>query len=151
MYYRITNGQVEQVTSLPNVSGVELYLQSLPVNERQSMGIFSRVEYGAYEEPSMSHAFDCIYAPMPIVTPVVEHPFAISKIKLDKALLALGARDLFDAFIASDKEVQRMYDKALVLISDDPNVIRFRTVCLQAFGFTPQEIDEMLQECKSDL
>jgi len=149
--YKLTNGHVEQVTSLPNVSGAELYLQSLPVNERQAMGIFSRVEYGAHLEAFASIADDCIYAPTPIVQPVVEQPFAISKIKLDKALLALGVRDQFDAFIASDSEMQRMYDKALVLMSDDPMVTSAMCYFKDALKLNDDQIKNLLEGCKSDI
>jgi len=149
--YKLTNGQVEQVTSLPNVSGTELYLASLPVNERQAIGIFSRVEYGEHTEAFASVADDCIYAPTPVVQPVVEQPFAISKIKLDKALLALGVRDQFDAFIASDSEMQRMYDKALVLMSNDPMVTSAMGYFKDALKLNDDQIKNMLEGCKSDL
>jgi hypothetical protein len=88
--YRITNGQVEQVTQLPNVSGAELYLQSLPVSERQSMGIFERVEYGDYSEPVSSVSDDCIYAPMPAQPEPIKEPLTFSRLKLIEALRAGG-------------------------------------------------------------
>jgi len=149
--YKLTNGRVEQVTSLPNVSGAEIYLASLPVAERQAMGIFSRVEYGAHTEAFSSIADDCIYAPTPVVQPVVEQPFAISKIKLDKALLALGVRDQFDAFIASDSEMQRMYDKALVLMSNDTMVTSAMGYFKDALKLNDDQIKNLLEGCKSDI
>jgi len=151
MYYKLTNGQVEQVTSLPNVSGAEIYLQSLPVAERQAMGIFSRVEYGAHLEAFVSIADDCIYAPTPVVQPVVEQPFAISKIKLGDAFEALGVIEQLEAFIASSPTIARRYRDAVVIMSDDPMVTSAMGYFKDALTLNDDQIKNLLEGCKSDI
>jgi hypothetical protein len=149
--YKLTNGQVEQVTSLPNVSGAEIYLQSLPVNERQAMGIFASIKYGDYAEPICNATQDCIFAPMPIVPPVVEQPFAISKIKLGDAFEALGVIAQFEAFINGDATIQRRYRDAVVLMSDDEMVLGAMAHFKQALGLDNEQIKLLLESCKSDI
>jgi hypothetical protein len=149
--YKLTNGQVEQVTSLPNVSGAELYLQSLTVNERQAMGIFSRIEYGDYAEPICNATQDCIFAPTPIVQPVVDQPFAISKIKLGDAFEDLGMVEIFEAFIASDKTIARRYRDAVVLMSNDPMVTGAMAHFKTELGLNDGQIAGLLNHCKSDI
>jgi len=151
MYYQITNGQVEQVTSLPNVSGAELYLASLPVAERQAIGIFSRVEYGAYTEAFSSAADDCIYAPTPVVQPVVEQPFAISKIKLGDKFEELGVLAQFYAFIASDPRRARRYKDSVVLMSNDEDVTSAMAYFKQVLTMNDDQIKNLLEGCKSDI
>jgi hypothetical protein len=149
--YKLTNGQVEQVTSLPNVSGVELYLQSLPVNERQAMGIFSHVEYGAHIEAFVSVADDCIYAPTPVPPEIKEQPFAISKIKLGDAFEALGVIGMFQDFIASNPTTARRYRDAVVLMSDDPMVTGAMGYFKDALKLNDDQIKNLLEGCKSDI
>jgi hypothetical protein len=149
--YKLTNGQVEQVTSLPNVSGAELYLQSLPVAERQAMGIFAHLNYGDYPEPITDATNDCIFAPFPVVPDLPAQPFAISKILLKHEMQAVNRWADFKAILAGDPDANEDFELAVVLMSNDKNVIRFRSVCSQAFGFTEQEIDDMLIRCKSDI
>ncbi len=149
--YKLTNGQVEQVTSLPNVSGAEIYLQSLPVNERQAMGIFASIKYGDYAEPICNATQDCIFAPMPIVQPVVEQPFAISKIKLGDAFEELGVIAQFDAFIASNPTIARRYRDAIVLMSDDEMVTSAMGYFKDALKLNDDQIKNLLEGCKSDI
>jgi hypothetical protein len=149
--YKLTNGQVEQVTSLQNVSGAEIYLQSLPVNDRQEMGIFAHLNYGDYAEPFTSVSDDCIFAPMPIPPEIPEQRFAISKIKLGDAFEALGVIAQFEAFIASNPTIARRYRDAVVLMSDDQMVTSAMGYFKDALKLNDDQIKNLLEGCKSDI
>ena len=147
--YRITNGQVEKVTSLPNVSGAEIYLQSLTVEQRQAMGIFARFSYGDYTEPLSSVADDCIYVPTRKTMKVEEQPYDISKIGLKEQLKEIGLWDEFITVLKSDPDKYEDFDLAGSLKSTDPRVLSMKQICVGMFGLTVEFVDAMLKRCKA--
>lgn len=85
------------------------------------------------------------------VIPEPEPPFDISKLKLKRAMMALGKWDAFLEVLKSDQNAYEDFNLAITLMSNDPTVLQFKGICVQMFGFTIEQVDEMLKQCKSDL
>lgn len=149
MYYRITNGQVEQVTSLPSVSGAEIYLASLPVSERQSMGIFARAEYGAFLEPVASVADDCIYAPMPVQPEPIKETLTFNRLKLVEALDRRDLLPALDAYMAQDAKAKWYFTTASILEETHHVFVEAMTTLKNATGMSDGEIRAILEESKN--
>ena len=147
--YRIANGQVEQVTSLPNVSGVELYLQSLPVSERQAMGIFARMIYGAFSEPVASVADDCIYAPVPAQPEPIKEPLTFNRLKLIEALDRRDLLPALDAYMAQDAKAKWYFTTASILEDAHPVFVEAMTTLKNATGMSDGEINAIFEESKN--
>lgn len=85
------------------------------------------------------------------VLPEPESPFDISKLKLKRAMVALGKWEDFLAVLKSSPSAFEDFNLAVSLMSNDPLVLQFKGVCMQMFGFTEEQIDMMLKSCKSDI
>jgi len=100
------------------------------------------------EDVDFGHKIEVVWE---AVEPTPEQPFSISKIKLDDALLTLGVRDQFDAYIESNSEAKRRYDKALVLMSNDPMVVGAIAYFKQILTLNDDQIKNLLEGCKIDI
>ena len=147
--YKLTNGQVEQVASLPNVSGAELYLQSLPVNERQAMGIFARVEYGDYSQPICNATNDCIYAPKPAQPEPIKEPPTFNRLKLIEALDRRDLLPTLDAYMAQDAKAKWYFTTASILEETHHVFVEAMTTLKNATGMSDGEIRAILEESKN--
>jgi len=86
-----------------------------------------------------------------LIPAIPEQPYDISKLKLKRAMVALGKWDEFLTALKTDADAFEDFNLAITLMSNDPLVLQFKVVCKQLFGFTEAEIDTMLKQCKSDL
>jgi hypothetical protein len=85
------------------------------------------------------------------VQPVSEPAFDISKLKLKRAMVQLGKWDAFLQVLSSNPSALEDFNLAVTLTSDDPLVQQMTGVCVQMFGFTLEQVQSMLKECKSDI
>lgn len=147
-YYQIKNGKAEQVTELPNVSGVDLYLASLTVAERQARGIYANMVYSAQvSDPVADASLDTIFAPMP--PEPIKEPSSYDRIKLLDALAKRNLLQVFDAFMANDAKARWYFTTATVIEESHPVFISAMTALVQVSGVSQEDVNAILEEAKA--
>jgi hypothetical protein len=142
-YYQIKNGKAEQVTELPNVSGVDLYLASITIADRQARGIFANMVYSA----TADHALDTIFAPMP--PEPIKETSNYDRIKLLDALAKRNLLQVFDSFMANDAKARWYFTTATVIEESHPVFISAMTAMVQVAGVSQEEVNAILEESKA--
>lgn len=146
-YYTITNQQVEQVTQLPNVSGVDLYLASLTVEERQAKGIYGKMVYSAdVSDPVADASLDAIFAPMP--PEPIKEPLQLNRFKLIEALDKRGLLPAIDAYMAQDAKARWYFTTANVIEENHPILVNAVQTLKQATGVTDEQIQAIYEEAR---
>jgi hypothetical protein len=147
-YYQIKNGKAEQVTELPNVSGVDLYLASITIADRQARGIFANMVYSAQvSEATADHALDTIFAPMP--PEPIKETSNYDRIKLLDALAKRNLLQVFDSFMANDAKARWYFTTATVIEESHPVFISAMTAMVQVAGVSQEEVNAILEESKA--
>lgn len=143
MFYQIKNGKAEQVTELPNVSGVDLYLASITVEDRQARGIFGKMVYSAEVSDHVSDAsLDTIFAPMP-PAPAPEAK-KYDRMKLLDELAKRNLLQVFDAFMANDPQARWYFTTAPFMLETHPIFITAMNALVNLANVPQTEVDDIL-------
>lgn len=142
-YYQIKNGQVEQVTELPNVSGVDLYLASLSIAERQARGIYANMVYSSQvSDPVADASLDTIFAPMPPEPPQEAKKY--DRMKLLDELANHNLLQIFDAFMSQDPKARWYFTTAPFLLETHEVFISAMNALVHIANVPQTEVDDIL-------
>lgn len=144
-YYQIKNGKAEQVTELPNVSGVELFLSSLSVADRQARGIYGKMFYSSeVSDPVADASLDTIFAPMP--PEPAKEPLQLNRFKLIEALDKRGLLSAIDAYMAHDARARWYFTTATVIEENHPLLVSAIATLKAATGLTDADVQTIYNE-----
>lgn len=153
--YKLQNNSVIESSNQCEYQGqiwgnFNAFLSRQTIEDRQNEGWYLNIIEGDVTEITIDKESDTIIVPKPIIPPYVEQPFEISKLKLGRAFRSLGQEENFEAYIASDINLARDWDRAISLMSNDPLVLSACEMFKVSLGLTQEQIDTMLKGCRVD-
>ena len=123
------------------ISNFPIYLQELPVEDRQALGWYTHVDYSTeITEATVDHVNDVIHMPAPKFDP----HFEISRLKLKRALAEAGIWSQVKAYIESDEDTSDDFWLASVLRTDDPVMVGAVAAIKLLTGYTDEQAQALL-------
>ena len=127
------------------ISNFPVYLQELPVEDRQALGWYTHVDYSTeLTEATVDPMNDVIHMPAPKFDP----HFEISRLRLKRALAEAGLWSQVKAYIESDEDTSDDFWLASVLRTDDPVMVGAVAALKLLTGYTDEQVQSLLEAAR---
>ena len=127
------------------ISNFPIYLQELPVEDRQALGWYTHVDYNPeLTEATVDPVNDVIHMP----APKLDHHFEISRLKLKRALASADLWPQVKAYIESEEDVSDDFWLASVLRTDDPVMVGAVAALKTLTGYTDEQVQALLEAAR---
>jgi hypothetical protein len=133
-----------------NISGFPAYLSRMPIEQRHSLGWYSRIDYADVQEAYADPINDRIIAPIPkepTPIPLKDQYHQISKRKVRELLRKNNVETQFFAILeGADKKW--IWDDASYLETNDPDFLALVPVVAGLLGWTDDQVwEHLVAEC----